>query len=463
MTTAAPTWKVDQEIHPHPPEEAPAMTDTLESTDREHDERDPEVAAVEIVRSPLAAPPPARSRVSVLELLIAGHGIALAALVGGTAITEIGRTIVVLALAALVIVQQRRTSGPLRTGAALMTFGLAGVMAGLVIGIHHTVVAAGSRISVAGIALIVSGLPLVAVGVRRMLRPLRSWRKLVAVPIGVVTLVAVVLPIMLAMFVTNVPDYPLGGGTPNDVGFSYEEVTVTTSDGVDLAAWYIPSSNGAAVVQLGGCCAARDDELDSAAVLARNGYGVLMLDQRGHGGSEGDGMLWGWWGEVDVAAGVDFLAARSDVFDGRIGAIGMSVGGEQVIAAAGVDHRIRAVVAEGVSARGARDEGYPTRGIDGLLIRHVDAVTKHAASLMTSADTPTQMRDAVRAMTPDQEVFVIISGRAPNEVAAAAAFSVIRPDAVHTWTIADAGHIEGLATHPQEWERRVIDFLDESL
>jgi predicted alpha/beta hydrolase len=296
-----------------------------------------------------------------------------------------------------------------------------------------------------------------------MLRPLRSWRKLVAVPIGLVALVTFVLPIMLAMFVTNVPDYALGEATPTDIGLDYEEVVVTTSDGVDLAAWYIPSTNGAAVVQLGGCCAARDDELDGAAVLARNGYGVLMLDQRGHGGSDGDGMLWGWWGELDVAAGVDFLAARSDVVDGRIGAIGMSVGGEQVIAAAGVDARIRAVVAEGVSARGARDEGYSARGLDGLLVRHVDAVTKHVAALMTSADTPTQMRDAVRAMTSDQQVFVIISGSAPNEVAAAEALSTIRPGGVSTWTIADAGHIQGLATHPEEWERRVIEFLDDSL
>jgi pimeloyl-ACP methyl ester carboxylesterase len=422
------------------------MTDTLEPTHLEHEDAcDLDVAVAALARSPLVAPPPSVSRVtrvSALELLIAGHGLALAVLVGG---------------------RQRRTDRSLLADAALLAFGLAGLMAGLVIGIHHTVVAAGSRVSVAGLALIVSGLPLVAIGVRRMLRPLRSWRKLVAVPIGLVVLVTIVLPVMLAMFVTNVPDYQLGEATPTDYDLDYEDVTVTTSDGVDLAAWYIPSSNGAAIVQLGGCCAARDDELESAAVLARNGYGVLMLDQRGHGGSEGDGMIWGWWGELDVAAGADFLAARSDVVDGRIGAIGMSVGGEQVIAAAGVDHRIRAVVAEGVSARGARDEGYKARGLDGLLVRHVDFLTKQAASLMTSADTPTQMRDAVRAMTPDQQVFVIISGPAPNEVMAAEALTEIGPEHISTWTIADAGHIQGLATHPDEWERRVIEFLDDSL
>jgi predicted acyl esterase len=188
-----------------------------------------------------------------------------------------------------------------------------------------------------------------------------------------------------------------------------------------------------------------------------------MLDQRGHGGSEGDGMLWGWWGELDVAAGVDYLATRPDVVDGRIGAIGMSVGGEQVIAAAGVDPRIKAVVAEGVSARGARDEGDSTSGANGLFIRYIDGLTKNAAALMTSADKPTQMRDAVRAMNPDQRVFLIISGPASNEVDAAEALQAIGPDVVSTWTIADAGHIEGLATHPEEWKRRVTSFFDQSL
>ena len=431
------------------------MTDTLEATDIEAD-------ASARAGTHAEATPPA-STASALEGLIAAHGLALAVLVGGAAVTEILRSIVVIALTALVLVRQRRAARSLLTDAALLTFGLAGLMAGLVIGIHHTIVTAGSPVSVSGIALIVSGLPLVVIGVRRMVRPLRSWRKLVAVPIGLVALVTIVAPLMLAMFVTNVPDYALGEATPADYGLEYEDVTVRTSDGLDLAAWYIPSSNGAALVQLGGCCAARDDELESAAVLARHGYGVLMLDQRGHGGSEGDGMLWGWWGELDVTAGVDYLAARSDVVDGRIGAIGMSVGGEQVIAAAGVDPRIKAVVAEGVSARGARDEGDGASGPGALFIRYIDGLTKNAAALMTSADTPTQMRDAVRAMAPDQRVFLIISGPASNEVNAAEALTAVGPDTVSTWTIADAGHIEGLATHPDEWERRVVSFFDESL
>ena len=56
-----------------------------------------------------------------------------------------------------------------------------------------------------------------------------------------------------------------------------------------LAGWYAPSRNGAAVVLLHGAGSTRSNVLDEAVVLAEHGYGVLMLDARGHGESAGRG------------------------------------------------------------------------------------------------------------------------------------------------------------------------------
>ena len=404
----------------------------------------------------------ASRRITPVTVFITCHGLAAAVLLGGSALGEITRSLTTLAITAGLLVAERRPrTWP--SALAVLVFGLAGLMAGVGIGIQHAVVNAGSLRSVAGVVLIPSGVALVIVGARRLLRPLRTWRKLVALPIGVVVLMMAVLPITLAMFVTNVPHYPLGEATPADFGLDYDDVTVTTADGLELEAWYIPSTNGAALVQLGGCCAARDDELEYAALLAGHGYGVLMLDQRGHGGSDGHGMIWGWWGELDVAAGVDFLTVQPDVVGGRIGAIGMSVGGEQVLAAAGADARIRAVVAEGVTARGARDEGDPAGGLGGVFVRYTDWLTKNAAALMTSADKPTQMRDAIASMSSDQHVLVINAGTVAEEIAAAKTFEAVDPSIVTTWIAADASHIDALSTYPDEWERRVVSFLDDSL
>jgi predicted acyl esterase len=77
-------------------------------------------------------------------------------------------------------------------------------------------------------------------------------------------------------------------------------VTITTGDGLDLAAWYVPSRNGGAVISY----ATRQGKLPQARMLVRRGYGVLLLDARGYDGSEGDANLFGWAGARDIDAAV---------------------------------------------------------------------------------------------------------------------------------------------------------------
>ena len=42
-------------------------------------------------------------------------------------------------------------------------------------------------------------------------------------------------------------------------------------------------------------------------MLARHGYGVLVFDRRGEGQSDGDPNAFGWGGDRDVKAAVDYL------------------------------------------------------------------------------------------------------------------------------------------------------------
>ena len=73
---------------------------------------------------------------------------------------------------------------------------------------------------------------------------------------------------------------------------------LTTSDGLRLHAWYVPSRNGAAVIAFPG----RSQPVPHARMLIRHGYGVLMLDRRGEGASDGDYNAFGWAGEPDLRA-----------------------------------------------------------------------------------------------------------------------------------------------------------------
>lgn len=96
--------------------------------------------------------------------------------------------------------------------------------------------------------------------------------------------------------------------------------------------------------------------------------------------SGGKAMDFGWNGDGDIIAAVDFLVARPEFDPSRIAVFGLSMGGEGAIGAAATDSRISAVVAD-----------------------------------------------------------------------------------VAVWTVAGAGHTEGLRVAPVEWEATVIGFLERSL
>jgi hypothetical protein len=57
----------------------------------------------------------------------------------------------------------------------------------------------------------------------------------------------------------------------------YDEIRIATSDGRRLAAWYVPSRNGAAVLVGHGSGGSRGRVAAHVRMLARHGYGVLAL------------------------------------------------------------------------------------------------------------------------------------------------------------------------------------------
>ena len=63
------------------------------------------------------------------------------------------------------------------------------------------------------------------------------------------------------------------------------------------------------------------------------------------------------------------LTHRQEVDPDRIGAVGLSMGGEEALGAAASDLRIRAVVAEGALWRGSMDAGWLPRTPQGYLER----------------------------------------------------------------------------------------------
>ncbi|MBM3217526.1 MAG: alpha/beta fold hydrolase [Candidatus Rokubacteria bacterium] len=132
-------------------------------------------------------------------------------------------------------------------------------------------------------------------------------------------------------------------GTPSDYRLKAEELTLTTADGVKLAAWLIPSAkaDSPAVVVLHGYPANKADLLPIAGALSSR-FTVLLVDFRSFGSSEGSATTLGFRERADLRAAVDALAQRGHT---RIGVFGYSLGGAVALLGAAEDPRIRAVAA----------------------------------------------------------------------------------------------------------------------
>jgi uncharacterized protein len=366
------------------------------------------------------------------------------------------RGLATLALLALISVLYPRLSAGARAAFAAVLGALALEGAGLAIQDGRAVGARGedwTGFLLAPVGLVLLGLAAVLLWRSRKPGRLRWLRR---GGIAVVTVIGVywlVLPVAIAILATH---RPRAAVEPASLGRPYEQVTLRTSDDLQLAGWYVRSRNGAAVISY----PTRSGNLPQARMLARHGYGVLLLDARGYDGSQGDPNLFGWDDTKDIDAAVAWLHRQPDVRGGQIGGIGFSVGGEMMLQAAASNKALRAVVSEGAGFRSVRED--VQRGPHGWFTLPEAAIQTAALAVMTGTTPPPPLKDLVRRIAP-RHVFFVYAGHGaggeefnPDLYQAAAT-----PKAL--WKIPEASHVGGLQARPQEYEQRVVGFFDRAL
>jgi hypothetical protein len=368
-----------------------------------------------------------------------------------------GGIVPAVAAVGLAILYPRLRSGA-RAVVALVCGSLA-IVAGVVDGLRHVMVDRPAGDDVTALLGLSAGVVLVALGVtilwrsRRLdERPLRRYarRALVAI-VAIVVCYFLVLPVGIAIVVNHKARSPVAAA---DLGAPYRDIAVTTEDGLALAGWYAPSRNGAAVIVFPG----RTGPVRHARMLSRHGYGVLMLDRRGEGESEGDYNARGWGGEPDLEAAIDYLAAREDA----VGGLGLSVGGELLLQAAARDERLHAVVSEGAGHQSLADQ-LQTPDVP-KAIRWLSPMTAETAAGIVLANRmpPEGLVDVMPRIAP-RPVLLISGGRGNADEELNAVYRTAGGATAVHWEIPRAGHTGGLAAAPDEYERRVVGFFDQAL
>jgi uncharacterized protein len=347
--------------------------------------------------------------------------------------------------------------------AIAIPLGLLGIVAGLGEAGYYSLQTGPSGDDYTGLLAVAAGLLLVGLGGTALWRTRRTddgvvrryLRRLMQSAAALVGAYVVVFPFAL----TYVFTHSARAAVPNaDLGAPYENVSFTTSDGLTLKGWYVPSRNQAAVIAAPDRAGAQKP----ARVLIRHGYGVLLFDRRGEGASDGDPNAFGWAADRDMNAAVAFLQQRRDVDRNRIGGIGLSVGGETLLQTAAESDGLRAVVADGAGARSLREElARPGTGKWGEI--PTSLVITAGTILFSNRTPPPNLTSLVGRIAPRPVFFIYGEHDQPNVRDLTPVYYAAAGEPKALWEVAGALHTGGINTRPREYERRVIEFFHRAL
>ncbi len=163
--------------------------------------------------------------------------------------------------------------------------------------------------------------------------------------------------------------------------------------------------------------------------LTKAGYGVLIFDYRGFGGSEGEASQFSVAGQVvDLQNAVSYLTSRDDVDPDRIGVFGSGgSGGGNAIVLAGIDSRIRAAVSQ-VPVSDGEDWLHRMRNEYDWLAFLAELDEDRQLRAATGKGKLVHPREGIMVPTPERKATNVksdVDGRIPEQVTLAAADEIL--------------------------------------
>ena len=292
-----------------------------------------------------------------------------------------------------------------------------------------------------------------------------GWQRGAKIAFAIGTGVLLAFPVVLTIGFAH-PPRKLHRRTPKTLGMDYERVLLRTTDGLRLAAWFVPHPQAKGVVVFcHGFTGNRSEMLYYLHFLHQAGYAGLLFDFRAHGWSGGNRVTFGHREPEDLRTAIDWVKGREDLCDLPLAVFGESMGGAVSLLVAGEDTRIEAVVADSPYSR------FDT-AIDGRL-RHlfgnrvglaikpmVRGYGEFLLGVRSASIAPIE-----QAIKIAPRPVLLIQGT--NDYLDPTRNSRLMADTMGEtavfWEVEGARHVSSRHVSRDEYSKRVVEFLDEAL
>ncbi len=308
---------------------------------------------------------------------------------------------------------------------------------------------------------------------------MKKWLK-ITLTISIIVLVvsgALVVFVIIPVVGKNTMLYPSRDSvemayTPNELDMTYANVTIPTSDGLDLKGWYIepldlndPNSNVTLIV-LHGATHSKSFMLNHYGEGFYNqGYRMLFFDSRNRGESPDTelGLTWGIDEVKDIRAAVDFVKDQPEVNDSQVVIFAESQGAATLLFYAEKYSDVSAIIADSSWAYGDQmiEKAYPMRsGFPWIIFGQITIAMMERHYGFTFADI-SPAADAGNITMPTY----IIHGNADLDISpedATTIYNALTSASNRTlWRVDDRGHVK--AYLESDYFTRIAQFITNNI
>ena len=275
-----------------------------------------------------------------------------------------------------------------------------------------------------------------------------------------------ILPLFL--FTTTIVIYLIGtklissspfvmGAIPKELP-NTQEVHFKSKNGATLSGWLTKAKHPkGGVLLLHALRSNRLQMLNRAKFLQREGYTVLLFDFQAHGESSGKHISFGYLESLDVESAYDYL--EKELGKPNIGIIGISLGGASALLS-NVKKRAKVIVLESV---------YPTleEAIKDRLEIYLGSMGRYLSPLLAWQLQP-RLGFGVEDLKPIEELskvkgaVLLIAGEKDKHTTLQESQMMFKKlhEPKELWIVPNAKHVDFDALLGEEYEKRVLRFLE---